>query len=246
MKIIDNISKNFDLNESSHGVIEEKFAIINLETGETITPFCKCKDYFSDLFWSKVVEQDFSIYGFNWKNGQDNGVLNKEKLGVAIQFYDRLKSKVNNVSENQLNSIITLLNKFEKANGFELSKGEICEDYKHIIVTFSRQWLVAPYVLSSFFLLSRLGPNYVSGSLYEAFNNPTMFISPHDEMYIKNSRELLEDLENGIIDESQKWTNYKTSSDVHSSSGIQGYSSKKKRDKSILEKKEKQIAAVVV
>lgn len=213
------------LNESGQGQLEVKFAIINPQTGEAMTPFCKCKDYFSDLFWALKLGKSFKQYGFVWNTGEDNGVLtNADEFAVAIRIIDRSSKKLQDVTQNQLESILYLIGRIENINNFKSSRGIISDDNKDIIITFNKDWVEVPYVLSALFLLFRIGFTYTDGNIFEWIKTETKFMSPHDSMYLRNSKETLEDLENGIIDRTQTWSNYLSSYDVHNSSGVQSYS----------------------
>lgn len=235
MKVIDDESKKFSLGESSQGSIEMRFALYNKETGRTITPFCRCKDYFNDAFWAKYVGKDvIGQYGFSFSKNGDDGLFDKDEISLVIRMmprekYDKEGKNLNDLNQENLDNILSLLNKFEEPNGFNKSYGEICEEGKHFIITFDKKWTEIPYLVSALFLLLRLGYYYdCKSSVKEFYTEGNRFISPHDQMYLKGSIHIIEDLEKGIIDRNQKYSDYDTQGSIHNNSGIVGYKSKYK------------------
>lgn len=225
MKIIDNVSKKYSLCEAGQGKKEVKFAIIDSKSGETITPFCKCKDYFTDMFWSNAVKKDVSIFGFKWKPNQDNGVLDKQTFTIAIKLRDRDTGSNIAIEKKNATTIRALLNKFERKLKFKLSKAILDSDESHIILTVPKGWSDKPYLVSALFFLIRLGFSY------DGKENPIEFFtkaksgdyySPHDESYFRTAKKKLEDLLEGKIDKKQTYEMY-TSGTIHSYSGIVGY-----------------------
>ncbi len=226
MKIIDKQSEKFSLNETQHGTTEVKFAIINPTTGETLTPFCRCKDYFTDVFWSNKVKKHVSVYGFTWKPNQDGGILDGKTFTLAVELWNRVDGKLVKIDKKQLSSIKSLLNTFDKKLKFLPAKMEVSDDENYAILTVSNAWTKVPYLVSSLFLLIRLG------FTYEEKTNPieyftgaasSKFISPHDEGYFKRIKNRLEDLFNGKIDKNQTYEKYESSNNIHNYSGIVNY-----------------------
>jgi len=232
MKIIDNVSAKFHLIESGHGQTEVKFALINKESGETMTPFCKCKDYFSDVFWVKYTGNNvISQYGFSWHVGEDKGILDRDNVTLAILLSQRITHVKETITQQQVDSILSLLNKIERKNNFNLSIAELCEEKFHIILTFDRKWTEIPYLISAFFMFLRLGFKYEGDeSIVKYFDKPEKFISPHDQMYLKKSAEIVKDIENGILDYRQKYLDYTNQSNIHNYSGICNYKDYKKQE----------------
>lgn len=231
MKIIDKISAKCHLSESGQGSIEMKFALLNKEIGEIITPFCKCKDYFSDAFWAKYTRKNVvNMYGFSFGMDEDKGLFDKDEISLAIRMVSRDTQIMNTVFQENLDNIISLLNKLESANNFNLCIGEICEENKHFIITFDKRWTEIPYLLSGFFMFLRLGFHYDRESkIKDYYSKPEKFITPNDQMYLKSTIDVVDDIENGYLDRSQKYSDYLNQSITHNSSGIVGYRTKYKK-----------------
>jgi hypothetical protein len=227
MKVIDNISKKFHLSESGQGVLEMKFALFDRVKKEVITPFCKCKDYFNDAFWTFATgKKTVNQYGFSFSKENGDGVLDKERLSVAIRFNDRGKeNEFLDVDREKLRNMLSLLHRFEQPNNFSKSRGILSEDNKFFIINFDRKWTDIPYLASGFFLLLRMGYHYDRKTPLKEFyaNHPENFISPGDAMYYKNVSDVFDDLESGYIDQSQSYSDFNNHGNVHSFSGIQGY-----------------------
>lgn len=226
MKIIDEQSKKFHLNEIGHGAKEVKFAIINPTTGETLTPFCKCKDYFTDMFWSNKTKGNVDVCGFKWKPNQDGGLLDKDTFSIAIKLQDKSSSTINKLSKKETSSIKALLNVFEKKLKFPLTKTEVSDDENYVILNTSKQWKEVPYLVSALFMLIRLGFTYeLKTNPIEYFTGASSkkFISPNDESYFKQVKGRFEDLYAGKVDRKQTFEMYNSASDAHGSSGIVGY-----------------------
>ncbi len=229
---IGKIMSDSGLNENNHGPIEVKFALLNPETGDTITPFCKCKDYFSDVFWGNNTKKPVRTYGFNWDPGQDKGVLDKDSIFVAIKFTSRTNSDdVKPGTKEQVENIKAFLNKFEKPLGFEPSKVEMCDEKIHIIIEFDKKWIQVPYLVSAFFLFIRLGVKYDNHSadpLDFYSNKPTNeWMSPGDGNYFMSAKNKISDLLAGKIDKKQKFSQYTDGYSIHNNSGIASYSAYK-------------------
>ena len=226
MKIIN--KKVVTLCESGHGPIEAKFAFINPENGETLTPFCKCKDYFSDLFWSNATGEKVNVYGFKWTPNEDKGILAKDRLFLAVKLIDRFGSKADiPITQEQLKGVQSFFNKFEKNLKFDLTKTSICEEGKHLIIEFSKEWTQRPYVISAFFLFIRLAFKYEN-----TLKNPIEFyinrktgewLSPNDEHYFRAAKARMTDLFQGKIDKRQTFKQYETGNCIHNNSGIVNY-----------------------
>lgn len=224
MKVIEEISSG-KLAEINHGPKEVQFAFINPDTGKTITPFCKCKDYFNDMFWSNKVKKSVSVYGFSWTPDRDKGVLHKDRLCLAIRLIDRDdKSKFHKIEEENIKGIVDIIAQFSEANGFEPATVEREEsDGKHIILYFDKKWTEIPYLNSAFFLLVRLGFTYKHGEdVTKDYKTTAKFISPNDEGYLRLVKNKIEDLLKGKIDSKQTYEKY-TNDTIHNYSGIVGY-----------------------
>jgi hypothetical protein len=228
MKIIDKISGSYNLIESPQGKKEIRFAVINYKTGETITPFCKCKDYFTDMFWSKKLKKKVAIYGFHWDGDKDNKVLDEDTFSIAINLTDKDTREKLSVNKEYCKTIKSLLNQFEKKLKFDLAETQLDDENLHIIVTVSKEWSERPYLVSSLFFLIRLGFTYDGKTNpIEFFTNAksSNYMAPYDEGYFRTGKKKLEDLLKGIIDKKQKYEMYTTSSEIHGSSGLIGYQS---------------------
>lgn len=223
MNIIDNQSSKFNLIETGHGSKEVKWAIINPTTGETLTPFCKCKDYFTDVFWSNKTNKSISVYGFKWTPKQDGGILDGKTFSLAIKLNDRVGNKIVKIDKQEINSIKSLLNSFEKKLKFLPSKIELTDDENYAILTISNAWTKAPYLVSSLFMLTRLGFTYEEKKHpidYFKGAPSSKFISPHDETYFKQINGRLNDLFDGKTDKHQTYEMYETGDSIHNNSGI--------------------------
>lgn len=231
MKVIDKVSEKFHLSEGGQGKLQMKFAIYNKDTQEVITPFCMCKDYFSDAFWAKYTGNDvLNMYGFSFKKDDDQGLFDKDEISLAIRFVPINSKEFQDVNQENLDNILSFLNRFEKSNNFTLSVGEICEEGKSYIITFDRKWTQMLYLASAFFMFLRLGYYYDRTSeIKEYYSKSDKFITPNDQMYLKSTIEVVEDIEKGYLDKSQKYSDYTTQGQVHGSSGIVGYRSKYKK-----------------
>lgn len=220
MKIIDNVKAQ--LNEIGHGPKEVQFAFIDDKTGKTITPFCMCKDFFNDMFWCNKLKKNISIFGFKWTANQDKGVLNRGILSLTMRLRDRNnKEKFFEIAEGELKGIKSILNKFEQANGFNKSNVDYADDKNYLVVSFDKAWSNAPYLISAFLFLIRLGLTYDAKSdVIEWFKvTSKKFISPNDAVYFKNSEIKIKDLLNGKIDKKQSYEMYDEGT-IHSSSGL--------------------------
>jgi len=229
MKVIDNLSSKARLSEIGHGTITAKFALYNRQTEEVMTPFVQCKDFISDVFWSNKMQKDITIFGFKWKNNSDEGILNKPRLSIAVK-----KVRVNGVKEEitkeEILGIMALINPIDKANSFTRTIPRLCEDNKHIIVNFDKKWTDIPYTLSAFLLLLRIGFKYDGKSNVEEFyKNVENFLSTNDAMYMRTATSIIKDMQNGYIDSSQTYEQYKEINSVHGSSGIVAYARKYKK-----------------
>lgn len=225
MKVIDNVSKKYSLCEAGQGKKEIKFAFLNPKNGETITPFCKCKDYFTDMFWSNIMKKDINIFGFNWKPNQDKGILDADKYSIALKLHDRDSNKSLEIQQKQVTGIRTLLNKFERKLKFKLTRAVFDDTGSYVVLTVPREWGSKPYLVSALFFLIRLGFSYEgTKDPIEFFSKAKSadFYSPHDEGYFKTAKNKLQDLLNGKIDKKQTFEMY-NSGNIHSHSGIVGY-----------------------
>lgn len=225
MKIIDKVSSKFNLSEIGHGQREVQFAFINPETGETITPFCRCKDYFNDMFFTKKTGTSVNICGFKWNKDDDNGVLDKDELAIAVRLRERNNHQnFYDITKVEVESVFLLLNKFTLANDFGHLAVELSDDNKYIIIKFSKKWMEIPYLCSTFFLLVRLGFTYKKDEdiLVWYQGGSKNFISPNDEGYFRSRKDRLKDLLEGKIDKNQTYEMY-TTGNIHNRSGIVGY-----------------------
>lgn len=224
MNIIDNTSSKFRLSEIGHGQREVQFAFINPETGETITPFCRCKDYFNDMFFAKKTGISVNICGFKWNKDDDNGILDKDELAIAVRLRDRDDHNFHDITKEEVESVFSLLNKFTLVNDFGHLAVELSDDNKYIIIRFSRKWIDIPYLCSTFFLLVRLGFTYKKDEdiLVWYQSGSKNFISPNDENYFRSRKNRLKDLLEGKIDNNQNYEMY-NKVNIHNCSGIVGY-----------------------
>lgn len=229
MKVIDNISKNYSLAEIGHGNITSQFALFDKEKGEIITPFVKCKDFLGDVFWSNIKKLAGNIYGFKWSPGEDKGVLDKDRLFIVLR---KLKSdgQFEKSTEDEMNGIITLINKFETANKFTLSTAELCDESINVIVEFDKKWTEIPYLWSAFLLLLRIGFKYDKVTDVQThYINEANYLSRNDVMYMRTAKAVIKDLEEGFIDNTQKYENYAAIGSIHNGSGVVSWTPQYKR-----------------
>lgn len=237
MKVIDKVSNKFKLSESGQGSLEMKFAFFNPETEEVITPFCKCKDYFNDAFWAKRNSKNTElVHGFQWNKDDDKGLFDKDTISIAVKFHEKTKPEntLEDTKRENLDNIISLLHRFDDGNSFKLSEGDISEDQKFFVITVDRKWTDLPYLLSGLFLFMRLGYHYDRKSNireYYVGTDAKRFIAPYDASYVRTSIDIIEDIEKGFLDDSQKYSDYQSGYDAHGSSGIVGYKNKYKSPK---------------
>lgn len=225
MKIIDEVSAKFSLSEAGHGQREVQFAYITKE-GKTITPFCRCKDYFNDMFFTEKTGKAVSIYGFNWKQGNGKGVLDQDRLTIAVRLRNRNNTQeFYDIKDEEVKSVFLLLKQFNDSNKFNTLEVENSDDNKYVIISFDKKWIEIPYLCSAFHLFIRLGFTYKEGedliSFYE--KGSKNFISPSDESYFRSAKNKIKDLLEGKIDTKQKYEDYNTGN-IHNYSGIVNYS----------------------
>lgn len=224
LKIEDDISKTFHLSEAGQGKKEVKFSIIDPKTGKTITPFCKCKDYFTDLFWSIKCKQSVNVYGFIWNHTKEgNDTIMKKTFSIAIKLVDRDNKKVIDLPKGAKTSVKNLLNKFEKNLKFPLTKVEISDCKNHLILHVSEKWHDKPYLVSALFLLIRLGMTYDGKSdpiEYFTKIGSKDYIAPADENYFRSTKNKLKDLLDGKICKNQTFEKYTEGYNLHNNSGI--------------------------
>lgn len=223
MKITEKVK--YGLSEIGHGTREVQFAFVDSKTGDNLTPFCMCKDFFGDLFWANQTGNKVSIYGFKWEPNQDGGILAKPRLSVALRIRNRdNKDEVYTIKESELESLTSLFDQFNSANKFKTFKTELSDDKKYIIISFDKAWVSRPYLCSALFLILRLGLTYDPKKEVMAFytSGSKNFISPNDETYFRSIKNRIEDLLKGIRDENQKYSDYTVSS-IHNNCGIVNY-----------------------
>lgn len=226
MKIVENVHAN--LNEIGHGSTEVQFALFSPKTGKTITPFVKCKDYMSDLFWSHTVGKNASIFGFNWKSGRYKDILNADFIHIAVRIR-KAGATLDEISitEPQVKGVKHFLKPFEKALGIKPTKVTVCDEGKNILLQVSKQWFARPYTISALFLFIRLGLNYTDfkKSPVEFYDKakPGLFVSTQDPMYFRQAKNRIIDLLNGKLDKNQTFAMYASADDVHDGSGIVDY-----------------------
>lgn len=224
MKIVNN--KTAALIENGHGPITAKFALINPENGHTLMPFCKCKDYFTDVFWSNSTNKPADVYGFKWQPNEDGDILKKDDLYVAVKLVDK-QAKVQEITNAHVKGLETFLNKFEEKLKFKTSEVSICEEGKHIILKFNKAWVQQPYLISALFLFIRMGLKYdnLKATPINFYVKATsgQWLSPADALYFLQARTRIDDLWNGKIDTKQTFSKYTDSYSVHNSSGIVNY-----------------------
>lgn len=225
MKIVDKVSAKMPLSEAGQGEKEVKIALINSK-GETLTPFCKCKDYFNDMIWSKKTGNDVSVFGFKWHKDDDKGELDKEFLTMAVKLQARDTKKLIKITKIQIKGVSDLLTRINKALKFKPLGIDICDNDEHLILTYDREWSEYPYLYSAFLLFLRLGFTWDCSDDILAFYSKggKHFISPHDEGYVRSAKIKIGDILKGKIDKKQKYSMYKTGYDIHGSSGVVGYS----------------------
>lgn len=225
MKITEKVVQN--LNEISHGSIEVRFAYIDPATGNTITPFCRCKDYFNDMFWSLKTKKPVDCCGFTWdSNDKRNKFIEGDTLTIAIKLSRKGNSIVNlPVEEKHLYGIEKLFKEMNRGLKYRPIELSLSDDGEHIILSYDRRWSEIPYLNSAFFLFIRLGLTYEGEDIVEFFSDgkSQKFMSPHDIGYFKAAREKIENIIEGKLDTHQKYEDYPSDSYVHSNSGLVYY-----------------------
>lgn len=221
MNIKDNVSSKFSLCEIGHGNREVGFAFVDYETGQTITPYCKCKDFFGDMFWANAVNQAVAIYGFKWSPNEDKGILDRELLCVSMRLKGKGNGTIHKITVAEVDNLRSFFEKFNTANKFKGFIVELSDDEKNIIINFDKAWCQNPYTISVLFFLLRLGLTYKIGEdpIEFFFSKDKNFISPNDEMYFKSSKQRIIDFLNGKIDTSQKFGDFEIHQ-IHNNSGL--------------------------
>jgi len=223
MKIIDEVSSKYNLFEIGHGQREVQFAFIDGKTGKTITPFCRCKDYFNDMFFSNKIGKELSIYGFHWKPNQDEGILDRNTMTVAVRLRDQHTKNIYDLKEEEIQSVRKLMQQVSNKAGLGRIIVRVCEENKNIIVYFNRKWADTPYLNSAFFFFIRLGFTYKNGEdILSWYNKGEKFISPNDQFYFKQGSSRIKDILEGKLDLNQKYEMY-TNANIHGASGLIGY-----------------------
>lgn len=225
MNIKDDLSSKFSLCEIGHGNREVGFAFVDYETGQTITPYCKCKDFFGDMFWSNALKQAVAIYGFKWAPNEDKGVLDRELLCVSLRLKGKSNGTIHSITIKEVDSLRALFERFNTANKFKDFTVELSDDKKNIIINFDKAWCQNPYTISVLFFLLRLGLTYKIGEEPIEFfsGKDKAFISPNDEMYFKSSKQRIIDFLNGKIDVEQKFSDFSIHQ-IHNNSGLVNHS----------------------
>lgn len=220
---IEDSYKDQPLSEIGHGSTEVYFAYVHPKNNKTYTPFAKCKDFFNDMFWTKKTGNPVSIYGFKFTKSQDKGDLEEDILVLAIRMSNRNDKKVVKPKEDQLASILTLLNKIEKKLKFKLTEGLLTDDQEYIVLRYDKKWSEIPYLNSAFFFFMRLGITYNKDTDFDKqFSDVKNFISPNDAMYYKSAKQRVEDIMKGKLDTKQKYEDY-TAGTIHNGSGLVNY-----------------------
>jgi hypothetical protein len=223
MKIIDNISAKNSLSEIGHGQREVQIAYVNPKNGETITPFCKCKDFFNDMFWSNKEKKDISIYGFKWNHKDHRDLLDKNVLTIAVHLRDRVNKSIYELKEEERLSVLRLLTKISTSAGLGRVVVRMCEEKKNLVIYFNRKWVDTPYLNSAFYFFVRLGFTYDKDhEILSQYNKSQKFISPNDQIYFKKANSRIKDLLEGKIDKNQTYSSYNSGS-IHNASGLVNY-----------------------
>lgn len=224
MNVIDNVSSKHSLCEIGHGQREVSFAFLDYEKSETITPYCKCKDFFGDMFWSNDRKEKVAIYGFIWTPNQDGGVLDKDMLVVSLRLKDKSTHEDHKIKKKEVDSLRSLLDRFNTPLGYTECIAELSDDEKNIIVQFDKRWCQNPYAISCLFFILRLGLTYKVGEdPIEFFSKGNNFISPNDAIYFNKSKQRIIDLLDGKMDTSQKFSDY-TIHQIHHNTGLVNHS----------------------
>lgn len=211
------------LAEIGHGQTEVLFAYVNPNTGDTITPFCKCKDFFNDMFWSRKTGTTISIYGFSWDKTCDNKSLDGDTLMIAIKLQNKGDHKDILITDEQMQNVLEILYLIEEPNKFEPTEGELCNDGKYLVLKYDRKWSDIPYLNSALYFFVRLGFTYnPSKTIEEQYKDQKNFISPNDAMYYRSANQRVKDLLAGKIDNRQKYEDYNTGT-IHNNSGLVYY-----------------------
>lgn len=135
------------------------FSLIDAE-GVTMHTPAQCKDYLQDLWWSEYNEKPTSVWGFTWKPGK---IKTDEKLYRFALRDDRSKTLL-----DRKKGMVSYLNAFEKALGFDLSTIEETENGNNVLIlNAAGGWFKHCPMISAFTTITRLGMLYEGGDPIE-------------------------------------------------------------------------------
>ena len=213
---------NGNYSEIGQGKREVLFSFYDRDGKSNVVNFFKCKDFAQDVFWSEKLKKEDKIYGFSWSPGS----LEKCKFGGYYYLVMKTREdKDKPIQNSEKLSILSLLSHFEKPLGFNSSKF-YKTDSEHSIFKYDVSWSEYPYLNSALFLLLRLGFTYDCKSDPIAYFDDGLaskYISPNDIGYFKRCKNILTDLNKGIIYTNLKYSDYTSIGNVHNHSGICNY-----------------------
>lgn len=127
-----------------------KFAILDPDLN-VMCSFMSCKDFLQDAFFSELMHEPVSIWGFTWKPGRLK--MGAKEYGFAVRYTD---STVKYVP-----STLALLNKWDKVFGFKKSKMlQDAENPNLWALLVDAGWTEAPLRISMLTLMVRVGGTY--------------------------------------------------------------------------------------
>lgn len=215
------------LTEGSHAQVEFKYALLNPESGETLTPWFKCRDYVNDIFWAYYNNAEIDMYGFRCNGNSFKKFLDMDTFTFAIKLEDKISGKRTPITATHTAGISLLLHKFEQVLGYFPSVLEVCDDTEHIIVTLDKAWSKIPYIQSTLMLLLRLGwtysPNEDFIEQYTEKAEGRKFISPNDMTWMTRIKYVLKQILEGNVDTRQTYDPKDGPNKVHNYYGIVSY-----------------------
>lgn len=153
-----------------------KFSFANTAGDEIVQchQWIKCRDFLHDAVRTMITGNKSSIYSFTFEKGK-NPDFDMDKISMLISKKD---VNIATAFRPKLTRSLKLINHFENLAGLDLSTiKKVSSDkdggYKHVwLVTGPKFWLSAPYLVSLYTLLLRLGDKSFkfkdSTSLYKA------------------------------------------------------------------------------
>ena len=167
-----------------------KFSFANVVDGKILQchQWVKCRDFLHDAIRTMLTGNKSSIYSFVFEKGK-NTDISMDKIRFLISKKDIVETPAE--FKAILTKSLKLINYFEALIGEDLSTVQKVEPdkkagYKHVwLFTGPRFWLEAPYLVSLYTLLLRLGDKKLefkdTASLRKAFEKLSKEAIPSNE-----------------------------------------------------------------